>query len=316
MRNQIGKIAGPLLFSAAFLVALARAEDQPEASFQVLARQRLNGVAVATDNNFKPYNMMRNVTAKEGMHLELFRIQGTATWPGESGNTLYTDLELTYPAGEKELKCAGCAYRDATGVFEKDNAFQLVVRRPYEKGVKSGTLTTDFVFFVPDQPEKLTLKVVESKSEKVHELKLPECAPTVAAPPMLKVGTQITGSEYKTSLTTKDNISYSPKVEADYEWTLTSGVFLLVNTKVILDPGMPEDIKAVVLHPEDFSLKRPDGRLIRAAGLVSFNSLHGGSYPCNIHRNNDGTWPDRSDSTFLFVVPDKLEKFEVVYLPR
>jgi len=310
--------AALILLSIGSVVPVSQGASKVNAQFSVVARQRLDSVNVKS-SEFQSHNLTRTVTATEGTHLELIRIKADAEWAQGESSTLYTSLELIYPGEKEAVECVGCAYRNLFGVFESDNSFQMLVRKPDEKGVERATSTKDFVFYVPDNPKSLTLKVIESGSDKEHKLYMPEKFSAVAAPASIKVNISVVGSAYTNSLSTEDSVSYSPSVKAKEEWTTTSGQFLIVKAKVVLDKSISPEIKNITLTPEQLSLKLPDGSTIQAIGsLGSYTpKLNDADYTHSYGRNKDGTWPDGGAPVkFVFIVPKKLPSFDLIFMPR
>ena len=300
------------------VVQVSHGASKVNAQFSVVARQRLDSVKVKA-SDFTSHNMTRTVAATEGTHLELIRIKADAEWAQGESSTLYTSLELIYPGEKEAVECVGCAYRNLFGVFESDNSFQMLVRKPDEKGVQRATSTKDFVFYVPDNPKSLMLKVIESGSDREHKLPIPEKFSAAADPESIKVNISVVGSEYASSIGTEDSVSYSPSVKATEEWTTTSGQFMIVKAQVVLDKSISPEIKNITLTPEQFSLKLPDGSTIQAIGsLGSYKpELNDADYTHSYGRNNDGTWPEGGAPVkFVFIVPKKLPSFDLIFSPR
>jgi hypothetical protein len=305
------------LAAVSILSLTAYGEDNAKVSFKVVARQKLESIDMH-QGGFGPLNLKPTITATEGMHLELFRIQADAKWPGERTSTVYTDMELTYKGEKEELECAGCAYRNDLGFFEEDNAFQFLIRDPSRAGVTTASATRDFVFFIDDKAKDLTLRVTESNTEKEHVLDLPAAFTEKISVPEINVNVSVVSNKYVTSIATVDSVSYSPEVDQNINWTLTSGYFLIVDAKVNPDSSIAPETRTVTLEPKHFSLKLPDGSMIQAAGSITDYGdakLHDSGYTHNFGRNEDGSWPD-SDTTFVFIVGGKLKAFDLVFAPR
>ena len=160
------------------------------------------------------------------------------------------------------------------------------------------------------------MKITESGTQKEHNLPAPSTTPESKESAPIKIAAKVTGSEQVDSLELKQLVSYTPKIELKHELGSTSGSILIVKTILSPDANIPQSTKRLVLSPGDFSIKLPNGHLIRAFGSLIHGQLESASYPTNVIRNADGSWPDMSEDTLLFQVPQKVDQFELVYQPR
>ncbi len=294
----------------------AGASDKPSANFEIIGRHRLESVTMAADNQLRALNMSRKVTAPKGFNLEILRVKATASWGNKADDTLYADINLSYTSKGGAMECPPCAYLNDRGVFVSGSSFKIRVSHPGGEDSTSSSAIGDYVFIVPQHAKELSMKVTESGSQKEHKLSTPSPTPVDEELTPTKIATKIMSSEQVDSLELKQLISYTPRIELKHELGSTSGSILIVKAKSSPETNIPQSIKRLVLTPGDFSIKLPNGQLIRAFGTLIHGQLESASYPTNVIRKSDGSWPDMSEDTLLFLAPDKVGSFELIYQPR